>query len=117
MFTRKAFMKYLNNLEHEPDVAKPCLDKPFPSYDGAVCVEGIDYRVYIDCVLSDYEYEGVEWITWVMLYDEDKKKYCGSWGVLCDEMEDFVQLVNDMCKCMKLDEIVKLLEGSEWCES
>lgn len=121
-FTRKNYLRWVEQLEREfstannyKTIASPHLGKPYPSFDGGICVEGVDYMVFFDCVLSDYEYEGVAWMTYISLYDDDNK-YARVWKVDCYTMEMFKVLVNSVCKQEKFNNVVALLEGSDWCE-
>lgn len=121
-FTRMNYLRYVEQLEREfsttnsyKTIATPYLNKPCPSFDGGIRIEGLDYMAFFDCVLSDYEYEGVAWMTYVSLYN-DEGKYVKAWKVDCYTMEMFKILVNSVCKQEKFANVVTLLEGSDYCE-
>lgn len=123
-FTRENYLRYVEQVEeeytahrkHESSLANNILNKPTPDFLGGVCVLGIDYTSFFDCVLSGCEQGNTTWATYVSLYDEDIKRYYKTWKVNCHTMEMFKTLINSICKCEKFAQVVTLSEGSDWCE-
>lgn len=123
-FTREAYLKYVEQVEeeyaalsdYEDSLAKDTLNKPVPSFDGSVCVWGLDYVAYFDCVLSGCGQDNTAWTTYIGLQNDNNNNY-RTWEVNCCTIEMFKALINAICKCKNFTQVVELLKGSDWCES
>lgn len=123
-FTRENYLKYVEQVEkeyaahcnHESSLANDTLNKPTPDFLGGVCVWGIDYAVFFDCVLSGCKQGDTTWTTYISLYDENIKSYYKTWKMNCNTMEIFKSLITSICECENFARVVTLAEGSEWCE-
>lgn len=122
-FTRESYLKYVEQVETEYAALSNCesslanhiLNKPEPSFDGSVCVWGLDYVAYFDCVLSGCGQNNTAWTTYVSLQNDNSNDY-RTWEVNCHTMEMFKALINAVCKCKNFTQVTELLKGSDWCE-
>lgn len=122
-FTRESYLKYVEQVEEEyvarsnceSSLANHTLNKPEPSFDGSVCVWGLDYVAYFDCVLSGCGQNNTAWTTYVSLQNDSDNDY-RTWEVNCHTMEMFKTLIGVICKCENFTQVVELLKGSDWCE-
>lgn len=122
-FTREAYLKYVEQVEEEyatlsnceSSLAKDILNKPVPSFDGSICVWGLDYVAYFDCVLSGCGQDNTVWATYIGLQSDDSNDY-RTWEVNCCTMEMFKALIYAICKCKNFTQAVEVLKGSDWCE-